>query len=171
MDKNIFFLKRGFTLIEVLVVVAIISILSSILYMNFGEAREEAVNKVVRSELKEIQLAIELYRAQNDHYPTSTAAWNAGVLVPDFAPSMPDPDKSANDDCSYDYITDVGVGSYYKLVANKCLAGIANQAEGVQADDPLARCPSSCGSDPDCVPGDPDFFRSLAIYSLGGQCY
>ncbi|MCD5381402.1 MAG: type II secretion system GspH family protein, partial [Candidatus Pacebacteria bacterium] len=61
--------KKGFTLIELLVVIGIIGVLSAVLYANFGDAREDARNKAIKVEMKEGQLAIELYKAQNGSYP------------------------------------------------------------------------------------------------------
>jgi general secretion pathway protein G len=61
--------RTGFTLIEILVVTTIISILSAILYANFTAARQDARNKVMRTTLGEIQLALEVFRAQNGFYP------------------------------------------------------------------------------------------------------
>jgi prepilin-type N-terminal cleavage/methylation domain-containing protein len=61
--------RLGFTLIEILVVVTIISILSAVLYASFGEARRDSQNKALFTEIKEVQLALELYKAQNGVYP------------------------------------------------------------------------------------------------------
>ena len=47
-----------------MVVVGIIAILSSILYANFNEARMIARDKTRMTTLKEVQLALELYKAQ-----------------------------------------------------------------------------------------------------------
>jgi prepilin-type N-terminal cleavage/methylation domain-containing protein len=63
---------KGFTLIEVLVVISIIAILATVLYASFGDARTEARNRAVQAELKEVQLALELYKAQEDRYPEPT---------------------------------------------------------------------------------------------------
>ena len=59
----------GFTLVEVLVVIAIISILSGVIYASFGDARENSRDKVRKTELKELALAIELYKSQFGFYP------------------------------------------------------------------------------------------------------
>ncbi|MEM9336647.1 MAG: prepilin-type N-terminal cleavage/methylation domain-containing protein [Patescibacteria group bacterium] len=72
-------LSRGFTLIEILTVLVIISILVAIVYSSFEEARENARNKAVQSELKELQLALELYRAQNGAYPVPSATDIGGL--------------------------------------------------------------------------------------------
>jgi prepilin-type N-terminal cleavage/methylation domain-containing protein len=63
---------KGFTLVEVLVVISIIAILATVLYASFGDARTEARNRAVQAELKEVQLALELYKAQEDRYPEPT---------------------------------------------------------------------------------------------------
>jgi len=61
--------QRGFTLIEMMIVVAIIAILVSILVPNFVRARAQAQTSACESNLKEIATAIELYQTDNDHYP------------------------------------------------------------------------------------------------------
>lgn len=59
----------GFTLVELLVVIAIIGILAAVIFAGFGDAKITAKNKALRTEMKEIQLAIELYKAQTGVYP------------------------------------------------------------------------------------------------------
>ena len=61
--------NKGFTLIELLVVIAIIGIISSIVYVSFSQARAQSRDDIRKSELKQLQLAIELYKAQNGVYP------------------------------------------------------------------------------------------------------
>jgi general secretion pathway protein G len=61
--------QRGFTLIEMMIVVAIIAILVSILVPNFVRARAQAQTSACESNLKEIATAIELYQTDNDRYP------------------------------------------------------------------------------------------------------
>lgn len=63
------YLKSGFTLIEVLVVVAIISSLLGILLPAVGQARKSAKRTSCLSNLKQIGLATELYVGEYEYYP------------------------------------------------------------------------------------------------------
>ena len=58
--------KRGFTLLELLVVVAIIGLLAAILFPAFERAREMARRAACESNLKQIGLGIAQYVADND---------------------------------------------------------------------------------------------------------
>jgi prepilin-type N-terminal cleavage/methylation domain-containing protein len=67
----------GFTLVELMVVVSVIGILSSIVYANFGSARAAARDDIRKSSLEEVRLALELYKAQYGRYPLSCRGDNA----------------------------------------------------------------------------------------------
>jgi general secretion pathway protein G len=62
---------RGFTLIELLVAISIIGILSSFLLANFIGVRQRARDGVRKSDLRQIQSALELYRSDQLAYPNS----------------------------------------------------------------------------------------------------
>lgn len=71
--------SKGLSLIELLVVISIIGLLSTILYASFDESRQQARDKARLAALKELQLAVEQYRAQNGRYPErGTTCNNAG---------------------------------------------------------------------------------------------
>ena len=63
--------KKGFTLIELLVVIAIIGILSSIVLASLNSARKKGRDARRVADIKQIQLALELYYDANSNYPTS----------------------------------------------------------------------------------------------------
>ncbi len=64
-------MRKGFTLIELLVVISIIGLLSSIVLASLNTARQKAEIAKVASEMKSIQLALELYYDSNNEYPNN----------------------------------------------------------------------------------------------------
>ena len=66
-------LKRGFTLIELLVVIVIIAILATLLTANFVGVRQRGRDATRKSNLRQIQTALELYRSDIGLYPLTAA--------------------------------------------------------------------------------------------------
>ncbi len=62
---------RGFTLVEILVVVSIIALLASILFASFAQARARARDSKRIQDLLEVQKALELYFSKHGEYPAS----------------------------------------------------------------------------------------------------
>ena len=93
---------KGFTLIELLVVIAIIGILSSVVLASLNSARKKGRDARRVSDLKQLQLALELY-------------YDANPVTPGFISVIPtDPGGSANP--NYGYVQ-TGSGSGYYLGA------------------------------------------------------
>jgi type II secretion system protein G len=70
--------EAGFTLIELMVVVAIIAILAGILIPNFVNARAQAQTSACESNLRSIATALELVYADEQTYePNGQASFNA----------------------------------------------------------------------------------------------
>ena len=65
--------NRGFTLIELLVVIAIIGILSSVVLASLNDARQKSRDAKRIADVKQLQLALELFFDSNASYPSSTA--------------------------------------------------------------------------------------------------
>ena len=75
-------LNKGFTLIELLVVVSIISLLASVVMSSLASARDKAQDARRKSDLKQIQAALELYYNKCGSYivrPTCTDATAYGA--------------------------------------------------------------------------------------------
>ena len=64
--------KRGFTLIELMIVIAIIAILAAILIPNFAHARAESITTGCEDNLKSLSTAMEEYAVDNGGQYTAT---------------------------------------------------------------------------------------------------
>lgn len=121
--------KKGFTLIELLVVISIIGLLSSVVMSSLNTARQKA--RIARrvSDLKQVQVALEMYYNTNGRYPITPSGWQGACsgwtqttadgtipgLAPTFIPTVPvDPYMNvlANQNC-YLYASD---GVNYKFM-------------------------------------------------------
>lgn len=165
---------QAFTLVELMVVVAIIGILTSIVYANFGQARATSRDEVRKTAVKDLELAIKLYKAQNGTYPTQgcgtvgtqfagpgteTHAWAASCanyilgLTPDFIAELPTDPRSE----------DGGVGFFYRSNGTDFKLMVFNSIEvkTVAEGNEFYRCPTTALCD-----GTPaDEVRTYAVYS------
>src|ERR1700741_86525 len=80
--------ERGFTLIEMMIVVAIIAILVAILVPNFMRARAQAQTAACEANLKEIATALELYQPTHQQYPDVSAATSVTSAEPNIGPYL-----------------------------------------------------------------------------------
>ncbi len=100
-------IRKGFTLVEILIVVVILGILAAIVVPQFTNATQDAQAGNLKAQLKSLQNQIELYNARNNGaYPDLTATWgttaDAGSLVggnyiktPPQNPAFPGADKTS----------------------------------------------------------------------------
>ena len=70
--------KRGFTLVEILIVVIILGILAAIVIPQFTNASTEARESNVRSQLQTLRSQIELYKLQHKDVPPELITGGAG---------------------------------------------------------------------------------------------
>lgn len=101
--------KKGFTLIELLVVIAIISILTAFLMSNFVGVRQRGRDAERKSDLRQIQSALEMYRADQGYYPdTSDLSTCGGQFVfgsTVYMQKIPcDPQSSSGNSVPYVYV-------------------------------------------------------------------
>jgi prepilin-type N-terminal cleavage/methylation domain-containing protein len=178
--------KRGFTLIEVLTVVAILSVFASVIYVASIKARARADDVRRIADLKQIQTALELYYSDNHAYPstqsggtyywfgncTITAGWGIGSkpttgaagyipgLAPTYLPVLPVDPKPATNTC-YIYISN---GIDYSLLAHMTMESYTT---GVSGNNPYPRVGTYFTSGNTDLYNQPDF----DFYSTGGQTW
>ncbi len=81
--------KKGFTLIEMMIVVAIIAILVGIALPNMLGSRRAANERAALAELRTIGTAAEAYFVRENQYPDGTAVFFDTLQNDDFLPSNP----------------------------------------------------------------------------------
>jgi len=139
MPKFLLKAKRGFTLIELLVVIAIIGVLASIVLASLSTAREKSRDARRLADIKQIQLALELYADANSaSYPAALSD-----LDPTYIPVVPnDPVGTA---VAYPYFRCTITTSYHLAAGleDTNSVGLNNDRDAVQGAGGF-----------DCIAGD-----------------
>ena len=144
----------GFTLIELLIVIAIIGILSAMIFPNYMGARERARDAQRKSDLAQIQKALELYKMDqtDSSFPatiTFGAQWANATTGTIYMNSVPDDPLHGQDGTrNYKYARSVG-GVAGTLIYTLC-ACIENSADSdtvhVAACSTVGECDDACGT-------------------------
>ncbi len=122
--------ERGFTLVELMVVVAIIALLAAIIIPNYVHSRASAAVAQSEANLKQIATALELYRTDNQQYPQN----NGRVTPALFAPPSGGTSTGINPYLTTTPYDALGHQPYtYTFVAG---AGNSQATETYRVDDP-----------------------------------
>lgn len=78
--------QRGFTLIEIMVVVVIIGLLTALVTTQVVGRIDEARVTKAKQDLKSIELALTMYRVDNSRFPTTEQGLQALVVRPTSDP-------------------------------------------------------------------------------------
>ena len=78
--------QRGFTLLELLVVILILSLLAALVIPKLTGRVDEAKIDTTKVQLKSIKHALEMYKLDNGTYPTTEQGLKALVKKPDTPP-------------------------------------------------------------------------------------
>ena len=133
--------QQGFTLIEVMIVVAILGILATLVVVSIGGRQDQALVTATKSDLQAISQALDLYKLDNFKYPTTDQGLEALVVKSDNARSWPEGgylkkvqvDQWKN---PYVYISPGATGAYdlYSLGADGAEGGEETAADISVAD-------------------------------------
>jgi prepilin-type N-terminal cleavage/methylation domain-containing protein len=159
----------GFTLIEIIVVVAIISILSGAMLVNIAQSGRQSRDIDRAGDLKTLQSALELYKQRYNRYPPACngpMVWSGQIgtdfecsdgtgkyiqgLAPEFISVLPRDPRLNGTNSGYAYLTDAD-GAVYKLIAFNTV-----ESEVVTGTHPLRYCDNDGASVNDiCAATDP----------------
>ncbi|KKP48050.1 MAG: Tfp pilus assembly protein, major pilin PilA [Candidatus Woesebacteria bacterium GW2011_GWA1_33_30] len=141
-DGAIKIMKNGFTLVELLVVMAIIGVLVALGASNFRTAQMRGRDTQRKSDLKQISHSLELYYADYGHYPATNLV-TAGSEFTDgkttYFKSVPD-DPSINQNYVYRLVPSAPTQKY-QLFA---------KLENSQDQDLVTGLTQSCGAGATC---------------------
>ncbi len=78
--------QRGFTLLEIMVVIVILGILASLVVPNLMGNKEQADHQKAVSDIVALENALDMYKLDNTRYPTTDQGLNALLVKPDSDP-------------------------------------------------------------------------------------
>lgn len=82
-------LQRGFTLIEIMVVVVILAILATVVVPKIIDRPDEARITKAKQDIRALESALNLYKLDNFTYPTTDQGLEALSSRPDLPPEPP----------------------------------------------------------------------------------
>ena len=98
--------QKGFTIVELLIVIVVIGLLAAITMVAYGNIQGRASISKVQNDLRSIQKLLEMYKTDNGVYPNTIVSgsrtwfyqWNTGAnggdnfvpgIVPQYAATLP----------------------------------------------------------------------------------
>ena len=100
--------QSGFTLIELMVVLAIIGVLAALIVPNVLNRADDARVTAARTDISNLSQALKLYKLDNQRFPTAEQGLNALTLKPTTEPVpgnwKPYLDKLSNDPWGRPYL-------------------------------------------------------------------
>lgn len=173
-------IKRGFTLIELMVTIAIIAILATIGMVVYSTTQKTArISKRVQ-DLDALKTSLELYKSSVGNYPAAAVAGTFACistplagLVPSYMPALPaDPLDSGNPagtNC-YEYTSNSATAASsneYKLGTKTSIYGASGEMNSAAFGQQTSLLDPARDGTADCIVQSGATYQGWAIYSGG----
>ena len=119
--------EKGFTLVEIMIVVAIIAILSAIAIPNFMAARSKSRANACKANLRQIESGVEQWAMDNSKVNGNTCTFSAD-LVPTYIKKTPQCPSSTS--ATYEDTADLVVNQFKVGGTPGCSIGATSAAGG-----------------------------------------
>ena len=86
MERTYSHKQQGFTLMELMVVIVILGVLASLVVPNLMGNKDRADRQKAVSDLVALESALDMYKLDNNRYPTTEQGLNALITAPTLAP-------------------------------------------------------------------------------------
>lgn len=86
--------KKGFTLVELLVVMTIIMVITIVGMVNYGNANKKSRDAKRKSDLESVRVALEMYRQDNGNYPADEDILVSSEYIKELPEDPQSPTKS-----------------------------------------------------------------------------
>lgn len=88
-------IKKGFSLIELIVVITIIAVLTMAAVLSYGPTQKKSRDSRRVADLEKIRMALEMVRQMGTTYPDTSSVQT--ILVPDYMQVYPQDPKTKSD--------------------------------------------------------------------------
>lgn len=172
--------KKGFTIVELLVVISIMGFVSTLAITSLNSARMRARDAKRSADIRQIEKAVQLYHDKYGTYPQPCQGYNTWsghganfgncntnyiLNIGEFLSLLPiDPsDNSGNN--GYIYRATTTPAQDFKIMAHMKVESTVITAHS------LARCGSSGCVEAYCQNGNAGLINTYAIYTPGAKCW
>lgn len=120
-------MKKAFTMIEILISIAIISVLTAVGIVSYVSINKNARDAKRRGDIEQIRTALEFYRTDNGYYPSTgngsfTDVSGLTGLLSTYIPSIPSDPKGAINPYMYQ-AKNISSGQYYGYCLSALVEG------------------------------------------------
>ncbi len=144
--------SKGFTLLELMIVIILLSILALLLIGNYMSSLTKGRDSQRKNDLNQIQRALEMYYEDTNHYPVLIDSQLFGKKFCDTSPDvnscskiyMVRTPKDPNSGYTYHYVTD-GTASPQTYYVYSAIENLQDQSQGVSIKG-YTGIDSSCGT-------------------------